>query len=311
MTDTYLRIEGKQQHHLFAQDQMINDLGDSATFTQFVENDSYDVVVVLTGLNDLKGILLPFLTTGVGRNDTNFKEGLRQMFFLLKEKLKWKVERMKKDCRRAKVENEENTPSDNKTCVKTEKGVQPKQLLAPQNRPLMVIPALPTLPIPLFQYPPIGWFAHALFECLDAEKRALSNEHPDAILFVDAPSPNLIQNIEKGTSEMCSHRKTERVLLALSDVKQSAKRKIEILMREHSLMFSAQGEDKECETEKSCEEAFHSNLMKKMPDFLGSKLVSVDKIHPNDDGYDYWGRHIAAAIVDEWKNAQKHDVSLR
>jgi lysophospholipase L1-like esterase len=33
----------------------------------------------------------------------------------------------------------------------------------------------------------------------------------------------------------------------------------------------------------------------------GSKIFSRDQIHPNDEGYDYWGRYIASAIVDQWK----------
>jgi lysophospholipase L1-like esterase len=73
-------------------------------------------------------------------------------------------------------------------------------------------------------------------------------------------------------------------------------------MKEHSLSYSQP--DKVCEIEESCDEAFHTNLIKKMPAFLGSKLVSLDKIHPNDQGYDYWGRHIASAIVKEWKHSR-------
>jgi lysophospholipase L1-like esterase len=34
---------------------------------------------------------------------------------------------------------------------------------------------------------------------------------------------------------------------------------------------------------------------------VGSKLISFDDVHPNDDGYDLWGRHIAAEIIKEWK----------
>ena len=37
---------------------------------------------------------------------------------------------------------------------------------------------------------------------------------------------------------------------------------------------------------------------------LGKEL-SEDGVHPNEKGYEYWGRHIAAAIIDEWKR-QSH-----
>jgi len=32
-----------------------------------------------------------------------------------------------------------------------------------------------------------------------------------------------------------------------------------------------------------------------------SPYVAVDKMHPNDEGYELWGRHIAAAILEHWK----------
>lgn len=272
--------------------------GDIEQWFQVASNkDDYDVVVVLAGLNDLKGIMLPFLTTDDGRNDATFKEGLRNIFFLLRSKLRWKVEKLREKRNRTgndDIDGHLEEAEDTSTDISS---IQP-----PESRPLVVIPALPTLPIPLFQYPPLCWFIHSLFQCLDDDKRALSNEHPDAILFVDAPSPKLIESIEEGTSEHCTTRKTERVILALNDVKDRTKRKIESLMKEHSLSYSQP--DKVCEIEESCDEAFHTNLIKKMPAFLGSKLVSLDKIHPNDQGYDYWGRHIASAIVKEWKHSR-------
>jgi lysophospholipase L1-like esterase len=39
---------------------------------------------------------------------------------------------------------------------------------------------------------------------------------------------------------------------------------------------------------------------------VGSSLVSADQIHPNDEGYDLWGRHIAAAIIQNWDQGRMH-----
>ncbi|KAL3903445.1 MAG: hypothetical protein SGILL_010443 [Bacillariaceae sp.] len=33
-------------------------------------------------------------------------------------------------------------------------------------------------------------------------------------------------------------------------------------------------------------------------------MFSVDSIHPNDEGYRFWGRYIADSIVKEWKQKQ-------
>mmetsp|Transcript_11579 Transcript_11579/g.24419 ORF Transcript_11579/g.24419 Transcript_11579/m.24419 type:complete len:492 (+) Transcript_11579:229-1704(+) len=261
-----------------------------------IGKENYDIVVVLTGLNDMKGKMLPFLTTEEGKNDSGFKEELRQIFFLLKEKLEWKIASMQQTRKKPTlIECDCVTPHATTQEADDTKGFE-KQEKA--TRPLMVLPALPTQVIPLFQYPPISWFVQPLFQCLDNEKKALSEEHPGTILFVEAPSSEFVQKIEEIISKG-SQRSKERVVLAIKDIKASAERKIEELMREYSSAHSSQGE--ECETEKSHDEAFYSNLTRKMPDFLGSKLVSFDKIHPNDDGYDFWGRHIAAAIIDEWR----------
>ena len=39
-----------------------------------------------------------------------------------------------------------------------------------------------------------------------------------------------------------------------------------------------------------------------------STMFSLDGIHPTDEGYDFWGRYIANAIVREWKESGKEAV---
>ncbi len=41
----------------------------------------------------------------------------------------------------------------------------------------------------------------------------------------------------------------------------------------------------------------HSNNYNKTAGRPGSTMIAPDNVHPNDLGYDIWGRHIAAAIV--------------
>jgi lysophospholipase L1-like esterase len=33
----------------------------------------------------------------------------------------------------------------------------------------------------------------------------------------------------------------------------------------------------------------------------GASMVAVDGVHPNDAGYEMWGRYIASIIAKEWK----------
>jgi hypothetical protein len=39
----------------------------------------------------------------------------------------------------------------------------------------------------------------------------------------------------------------------------------------------------------------------------GSPYVAADKMHPNDEGYELWGRHIAAAIIEHWNREDQSD----
>lgn len=252
------------------------------------EMGQYDVVVVLTGLNDLKGIFLPFLQDESGKNQNSFKEELRKVFMVLSEKMKLQISKIKGSS--DGIEESHVTPTFDKDGNET----------SLDCRPLVVIPALPTRPVPMLQYPPLSWFVHLLLELLDEEKRSLSKEYPDDILFIEAPSIEMIDEIEKGQSILIAKRKAEKLLLDLKDITRQVRDKIEKLIREHVDIHDQS--DSESETELHYEASRDNNLTNRMPDHVGSKLISFDRVHPNDDGYDFWGRHIAEGIIKAWKH---------
>jgi lysophospholipase L1-like esterase len=229
------------------------------------DNSDYDVVVVLAGMNDMKGVFLPFLA--YEQVDLSFRDGLKKIFGVLKQKLRLH-------------QTQDQTQS--------------------HSRSLIVLPALPTHVIPLLNYPPIGLFLNSVIGYIDSAKQELSHEYPNKILYVEAPSQTQIEKIENGTSKLCADLKSERSLISFHDVKADVKRKIEKLMREHTSYFER---DADCEAEVECDQAWYSNLRPHIPE-LGSTLVSYDSIHPNEKGYNYWGRHIASAIIDEWGKGQ-------
>jgi hypothetical protein len=43
----------------------------------------------------------------------------------------------------------------------------------------------------------------------------------------------------------------------------------------------------------------------------GESLVGADLVHPNDKGYEFWGRHIGLAIVREWQVQDDQQSSRR
>jgi len=235
----------------------------------------YDVVIVLTGLNDLKSIFLPFLQDSDGTNKVSFKEELRKVFYFLIGKNAGRD----KDSSHAPSQHHHQLPSD---CG---------------DRALVVLPALPTRVLPMLQYPPLCWVIHALCELIDEQKRALSAEYPGDLLFIEAPTIEMIDEIEKGKYFLCAKQKTETVLLALKDVTSRVRDELESLMHKHAQYHDFKDNAKEIEL--NYEASKNHSLAESMPDSIGSKLVSVDNIHPNNDGYEFWGRHIAEGIIKE------------
>jgi lysophospholipase L1-like esterase len=114
--------------------------------------------------------------------------------------------------------------------------------------------------------------------------------HPGDVLFVNAPSvPELIE-YENERSELWEDKCREDVLLNFQDIRNRDRKQIELSMRDY---YRKRGWSH-----------FEATKARQWFPFLpaapaGSKSFSVDTIHPNDRGYDFWGRHMARAIVDE------------
>eukprot|EP00978_Attheya_sp_CCMP212_P035476 scaffold154647_cov52-Attheya_sp.AAC.2 len=196
----------------------------------------YDIVIVLTGINDLKGIFLPFLQDDAGTHNQGFKEELRRLFVVLHEKLKLKI---------SKVEHS-NVCESHLLCISelssgyvNDSSVEATEYFKENNgnhlesRPLVVIPAIPTGIAALLQYPPLGWAVHRLCELIDEQKRALAMEYPSDILYVEVPSIEMIHEFEKGQSVFIAKRKAEELLLDLKDITLQVRQKIENLISKH------------------------------------------------------------------------------
>ena len=235
----------------------------------------YDIIIVLTGINDLKGIFLPFLQDTTGTNNQGFKEELRLLLKVLRENLMLRMTKLESSNVTTLVEAE--------TSFNEDKGSS-----------LVVIPAIPII-TPLLRYPPLGFLLPHLCSLLDEQKRALAMECPRDILFVEAPTLEMVTDFEKGHSVFISKRKAEELLLNFKDVTLQVRDKIENLMSKHIERHEIKGVDKE--TELLYEASRNSNMVYNGEVPVGSKLVSIDGVHPNDDGYEFWGRYIADEII--------------
>lgn len=245
----------------------------------------YDIAVVLTGFNDLKDTFLPLMMKGKNASTTSeykagsLKDALLGIIHALQSK-------MKLDLRDECNDSSKITAS-------------PMEC----RGPLVVFPAMPASPLPFTQYPPLSWFLVPLLKMMDHNKKLLAERFPGIVLFVDPPSPSDFRDIEAGRGELHASRRAENVLLQLTNVTQRAQEKVQKLMDQHYNKSSKKGDESANEEddrplvyEQSCRE--HQLVESK--NTPGATLLAKDRIHPNDEGYDFWGRHIAAAIVREW-----------
>ena len=271
-----------------------------------VDPERFDIAVVLTGLNDLKFAFLPFMMQGknaatVPENQHNtsvdgLRSELQRVLVALKGRMKLEIA---EDCKEQK---------------ESEMPVQLSSTLAvsPTERsgrgPLVVFPAMPAQPLPSFQRAPLSWFLIPLIQMMDANKKYLADQYPGMVLYVESPSNETIRRYEKGEGPLFAARTAEQILVTVTDVTKQAKEKVEDLMHKHYQRWTIDREHDENEPSSSHRDIYsqqcHDHLPPRKSTSPGSTLVSPDNVHPNDNGYDFWGRHIAAAIVKEWQKGQ-------
>ena len=285
----------------------------------------YDITVVLTGSNDLKSAFFPFLLTG---EDVEFRQQakqrgggydyeLRRVLDTLRHRMKEGMneirdirdsimERLQPISPRATKSHKHADNSQDEKEDKTSKD-SPSQHPKDEKRHMVVLPGMPARALPVFRMIPLRWLAVPIVAIMDNHKRALAKSHPDEVIFVEAPTVAGITEFEEQRGPIWEQRVTEDTLLALRDIRKSTCTRIESDMQEY---YSKVGQKYEYKKVEGSSEAMPQHNapvppLSERPGQPGSKIFSVDKVHPNDEGYDYWGRYIGDAIVKAWKT-QKH-----
>jgi len=265
---------------------------------------SFDVAVVLLGLNDLKEAFMPHMTQGA---NSSFNEGtepiggaltiqLRSVFFSL-EKIMGKMD---------KTKDQTDSPLSTKG---TEKINRSTVRLHP---PLVVVPELPVAPLEAFRLVPLCWILLPLFRAMERNKKFLSSTFPDHVVFIDQPGLEWWSDAERRHN---SYMEEEESVLRLTDIAQTAQSQVKQLMQRfynpNRQTGSSNEEGKEGggngesslpnnvseESNFSTQAAQSSSFKRKSK---GTLYIAEDKMHPNDEGYDLWGRHIAEAVVRHW-----------
>jgi len=272
----------------------------------------YDVAVVFSGSNDLKSAFFPFLLTG---EDVHFRKQAKERGGSYANELQLVLEVLRHRMKEGIDEIRDNIlehlhPISPRTRThkqsQTRSGDDKNHPASPHNShnsangPLIVLPGLAARALPIFRRLPLRWLAVPIVDKLDNHKRELAMSHPDEVIFVNPPTVAGITEYEEQRGPIWEQRESEDTLLALRDVHRRTCRRIETDMHEYYAE----------------EDSFE--ILKRPPSFMpqhnapvpplsqrpgrpGSKIFSRDQVHPNDEGYDYWGRYIGSAVVQQWK----------
>ena len=141
--------------------------------------------------------------------------------------------------------------------------------------PLVVLPGMAARVLPAFDRYPLKWLSVPMVDMMDTHKENLAKSHPGQVLFSRAPTTEDVKGYEQHTSELWKQNYREQTLFECNDTPKSEHRRILQAMKD-----------------------FY--LSKKDFSVASSGIFSVDKVHPTDIGYDFWGRLIAESIIEAW-----------
>lgn len=267
----------------------------------------YDIVVILTGSNDLKSAFFPFLLTG---EDAEFRRQAkarggsytRELRLLLEtlysrmrlglenirmhviesveaatESVREKVEETMERITHRSFRKQERSPNKKDHPGSIQRGHS-------RHSPLVVLPGMPARALPIFRHVPLRWLSVPIVDIMDNHKRNLAKSSED-ILFVPAPSDEELAEYENERGTLWRERCEEGTVFAVRDIRKRERLRIEGDMIDYY------------QTKGSKQRSIWAQLFGAP---VGRPAFSVDGVHPNDQGYDFWGRHIARAIVEEW-----------
>lgn len=240
-----------------------------------------DVVVIFSGANDLKGGFFPFLLSG---EDVHFRKQAKERGGSYVDEL-----RLVLDVLRRRMEKGIDVATGSPVRGQRQQDFSENDAT---SGPLIVLPGLAARALPIFRRHPLRWFAVPVVDKLDNHKRSLAETHLGDVLFVDPPTVAGLEEYEDRRGQIWAQRKCEDTLLSLRDVDRSTCRRIANEMREY--YESTDNHEVKVLNQACSVKSQHHDGGK-----LGSRLFSPDGVHPADDGYDYWGRHIGLAIATE------------
>ena len=275
---------------------------------------TFDIVVLVTGTNDLKATIFPFLLDEedkeLRRQIKLRKGGVIQDVELFIETLNRKMERglqstldeiltsaeelsetvrQNLDQMEFMFDGSSNSTSIQgiqKTDSSTASVLESTQDVNSDSRsekeefiaPLFVLPGSPIRLVPAFRIPPLQWLAVPVFDFMDDMKKAFAFNNPSDILFVDDPSLDEAIDYESRQGKLWNEKQREQILLKVKAVSSTECDNIEEKMKTY---YESKG---------VMYDTVNSEVpLSRWPGKPGTNIFSCDKIHPNEAGYDMYG----------------------
>jgi hypothetical protein len=284
----------------------------------------YDIVVVVTGTNDLKIMLCPCLIMEQDRElrrrqpGGGFIEDLQALIQNLNERMKRGMrnfsERATRVSRRIRgnteefeslldagaVDSQAPVPETRKSALSEEaltldSDESERNGTSSSRTPLFVLPAMPIRTSPSVRAVPLRWLTIPVFDQMEKKKRKLANANPGEILWVKDPSLQDVIEYEEQRGSLWEQRCQEEVLLSLRYIGGGDCGGIAEAMKKYyqnkSVSFDTVNDPTPL-----CERAGKP----------GTRVYCADRIHPNEAGYECWARCIANAIVADMKKRKQH-----
>lgn len=267
------------------------------------ESDSfgaYDIVLILTGVNDVKEIILPFMFES-GEND--FSENLRKMIVGIEDSMKTRWNRAKDSSNNKETTlsslgtngaGEQQVPvssSESSSCTGVTDAEECKALLestsqsdlsnpAPSKsldystqiasknfgKPLILLPQLTGERCPLLTLAmsTLRWAGLQIFFMIESKKKMVAEHFPEHVLATDAPQQK----------DVAVNILEDPVIVSLTDVSPS----------------DWLASDEQMQAFKRSNPPYHDD-----------DLYSLDGVHPSDKGYKFFGQYITKIILAEWR----------
>jgi len=247
----------------------------------------YDYIIAISGVNDIKRILVPFL---VPYDDDDNNDDARDTVATATKKVKeWgfggDLKRLVRDLH--KIAHDHDQPTD--SCFEIQGQTCPSIIMDEDRKlPYIVFPQFPIRQVPAKTGAILRWMAITFTGILDSIKTRVADENPD--YFFAAPTPGLPAN---GLSYSISEPwvpgvlREEEVFLRLSNFN-----------REECVQLTGEMQ------------AFYSGRKAKQEkNMMASEMFSNDAMHPNDWGYNYFGTFLGQKIVQRWNAGSRLDVN--